>query len=204
MSFFEAPPPPPDPADTRQPEWVGPPENVLPAPFDLHLVLARTPDVAIAVHAGVAFPNGFTFRIALQRRTPEQGPYGNPFFPHWHGRGVTPDDGLRLGVQYADGRKATTLNHSIGDEGEATGPVLIQRGGGGGAKSWDFGFWVWPLPPEGPFAFVCQWPAEHVDLTTVEIDAVPIREAATRAETLWPDDDGPSGSGGSSVILSGG
>jgi hypothetical protein len=196
MSFFEAPPPPPEPEQTRQPEWVGPPENVLPAPFDLQAVLVRTGELAIAVHGGLAYPNGFTFRLALQRRTEQQGPRGNPFLHHWHMRGGMPDEALRFGVQFADGQKATMFHRPAGPDGEMTGPALMQRGGSGGSKAWDFGFWVWPLPPAGPFSFVCEWPSEGIALTSIEVDAAPIREAASRAERLWPDDDGPSGSGG--------
>jgi hypothetical protein len=62
-------------------------------------------------------------------------------------------------VQFADGRKATNLDRSPYDpEGQAPDrPVLNQHGGGGGGAAWDMEHWVWPLPPAGPFAFVCAW-----------------------------------------------
>jgi hypothetical protein len=203
MSFFEAPPPPPEPEIHRQPEWSGPPENVLPSPFELEVVLARTDGLAILAHSGLSYPNGFSFRVALQRREAQEGLDGNPFH-HWHRpqRGGIPEEALRLGVQFADGAKATVFDGArwFGQADGPQGPVLLQRGGGGGNKSWDFAFWVWPLPPEGPLALVCEWPSEHVELTRAEIDAAPIREAAARAETLWTDDDGPSGAGGGMVF----
>ena len=156
---------------------------------------------AILAHTGLAYPNGFAFRLALQRREPVEGPGGNPFFHHWHTRrGATgiPDEALRLGVQFADGSKATVFDGArwFAEKDGPQGPVLLQRGGGGGGKSWDFGFWVWPLPSEGPFRFVCEWPSKGVELTSFEIEASTIRDAAARAETLWPDDNGPTGAGG--------
>lgn len=202
MSFFEPPPPPPEPErEHRQPDWLGPAENVLPAPFELAVTLARGNEVAIAVHAGLAYPNGFTFRLQLLLRKASEEAHGNPFH-HWHTaarRGEIAPEAFRFGVQLADGSKATVFDgprfFARGDRPE--GPVLIQRGGGGGMRSWDFGFWVWPLPPAGPLAFVCEWPHEGIELTRHEIDTAPIRDAAARAETLWPDDgDGPNGAGG--------
>jgi hypothetical protein len=47
--------------------------------------------------------------------------------------------------------------------------------------------WVWPLPPAGPLAFVCEWPARQVGESRVELDARSVRQAAERAVTLWPD-----------------
>lgn len=173
---------------------------MLAAPFPLALTLARTGDVAISVHAGLAYPNGFTFRMKLVRRQPFEGREGDPFH-HWHRRarsGEIAPEALRFGVRFADGSKATVFDgHRWFARTETpAGPVLIQRGGHGGMRSWDFGFWVWPLPPEGPLAFVVEWPSEGIELREVELDAAPIRAAAERAEILWPDDSGPSGSGG--------
>jgi hypothetical protein len=48
--------------------------------------------------------------------------------------------------------------------------------------------WVWPLPPAGPFAFVCEWPGRGIAESRAEIDAGMILEAAGRALTFWSDD----------------
>jgi hypothetical protein len=199
VSFFERPPPPPEPEQHRQPEWIGPPENVLPAAFPLALQLARTDTVAITAQGGLAYPNGFAFRVVLLRRTAPESEFASPFH-HWHRtRGELTEEMLRFGVQFSDGTKATVFDaHGhFGAENDPTGPVLMQRGGGGGSRSWDFGFWVWPLPPDGPLAFVVEWPSEGIELRRAEIDASVVRAAAEQAETLWPDDDGPSSAGGS-------
>jgi hypothetical protein len=47
--------------------------------------------------------------------------------------------------------------------------------------------WVWPLPPAGSFAFVCEWPGRGIAESRAKIDAALILEAAGRAVTLWPD-----------------
>ena len=193
MSGFFEPPPPPEPVEHRQPEWIGPPENVLPGVFPLSLVLARTDEVALAVSGGLAYPNGFGFTLTILLR--EQNERA---MRHWHMHGELTDDVLRFGVRFADGSKATIfdMRRNFGSEQAPSGPVLMPRGGGGGGRSWSMGFWVWPLPPPGPFAFVCEWPAYGIVQTELEIDTAAIRDATARAETLWPDDHGPSGSGG--------
>jgi hypothetical protein len=198
-AFFEPPPPPPEPPQHRQPEWLGPPENVLPAPFDLAVTLLRTETIVAAAHAGLAYPNGFSFRVALLRREAPVGPGGDPFH-HWHmgaRSAEIPPEALRIGIRLADGRKATIFDGHrwFGTADRPEGPVLMQRGGGGGMHSWDFAFWVWPLPPAGPLELVVEWPSEGVALTGHEIDTAPIRDAATRAETLWPENDEPSPGG---------
>jgi hypothetical protein len=92
---------------------------------------------------------------------------------------------LRFGVQFADGRKATNLDQPPYDpEHEPDRPVLHRHGGGGGGSIWDMEHWVWPLPPTGPFAFVCEWPARGIAESRAELGAVSILDAAARAVTL--------------------
>ncbi len=102
---------------------------------------------------------------------------------------MIPDEALRFGIELSDGAKATVFDgyRYFGTEEQPSGPVLMQRGGTGGMRSFELGLWVWPLPPPGPLAFVCEWPAEDIPLTRFEIDANEIRASAARAEQLWPD-----------------
>jgi hypothetical protein len=200
MSFFEPPPPPPAPPSVSPPpEWAGPPDNVLPASFPLDLVLARTDELALSVHSGRAYEYGFEFTFALYLRTARDRRTGGPMMG-WHAEqgGAFDDDVLRFGISFADGRKATIFDRHRwwGDSEDRVTPdvVLMQRGGGGGGASWDFRFWAWPLPPEGPVAFVAEWPSEGVALTQTELDSALVREAAARAVTLWPKAE-PDGSG---------
>jgi hypothetical protein len=190
MSFFEPPPPPPEPPQgPPTPEWIGPPGNELPASVTLDLVLARTDELALFVHSGRAYTRGFAFSVGLTRRHPPED--GHDPTAVWHpGRRGGFEDTLRFGVAFADGRKATIFDRHPwrGDPEHRETPdiVLLQRGGGGGGSTWDVTFWLWPLPPEGPVAFVAEWPAEAVALTRVELDSAVVRDAAARAVTLWP------------------
>jgi hypothetical protein len=200
MSFFEPPPPPPEPPVRYEPpEWAGPGENVLPGVFQLEVVLVRTESLAIQVHSGRAYPTGFEFTFALRRREARTGRHDDPIV-RWHeSTAVIADEVLRFGVELADGRKATVFDRfrHRGDDDPPPDVVLAQRGGGGGSHLWEVKFWSWPLPPPGPFAFVVEWPSEGIPLTRTEIDTEPIRDAAARAEELWPR-DGAAGGGWSS------
>jgi hypothetical protein len=46
--------------------------------------------------------------------------------------------------------------------------------------------WVWGLPPPGPLAFVCEWPARGIPETRAKMDAGLVLEAADRAMPVWP------------------
>jgi len=109
-----------------------------------------------------------------------------------------PPDLLRFGVEFSDGRRATTIERFRNSSDEPPEIAFMQRGGGGGGGSWEFSFWIWPLPPAGPLTFAVEWPAEGVELTTCQIDTAPLLEASARSEELWEDDGeiGPGGVGG--------
>jgi len=205
MSFFEQPSAPPDLEEPQTPEWMGPPENVLPGAFPLWLVLARTGDVMLAAHGGLAYTNGFCFTVSLRRRRAREGPGDDPIHL-WHtarGREIPPD-ALRLGIQFGDGSKATVFDGHrwFRTVERPEGPILLQRGGNGSSHSWELGFWAWPLPPQGPLAFVCEWPSEGVELTQAVIDAEVVHDAAERAEILWPEDGSSPRASGSGYMVS--
>lgn len=210
MSFFEDVPPAEPPPNLRQPEWMGPPENVLGTPLPLSLVLARTDDAVVAVPRASAFPTGALLDVAVRLRSPSLElrralVHGGPFHRAWPSdeSGGAPPELLRLGVQFSDGRKATTLGWPGWGEDPPAGPVLVPRGGSGGESAWDMGLWLWPLPPVGPLVLACEWPLLGMPLTTVQVDAALLHEAAARAETLWPGGGGAAGGGwlSSQVLL---
>ena len=194
--FFEPPPPPPVPQEHRHPDWFAPPENVLPVVVPLDMTLARTPDLALTVQSVDVYPSGAIFHVPLLLRERVADPMQ---FMAWHPRhGADADDFLRLGVQYADGAKATNLGMPFfprNPEERPQGPVLMPRGGGGGGRSWDVSFWLWPLPKEDPFALVVEWPVREVPLSRFELPVAVLVEAAARCEELWPDDGRGSGGG---------
>jgi hypothetical protein len=142
----------------------------------------------------------------LLLREPMRDPFDwHPFHRPRQGSELPPEI-LRLGVQFADGAKATNLGMPFfpqGPDERPRGPILMPRGGGGGGRRWDVSFWLWPLPPRGQLTLVCEWPARAVELTRVEIDAGTLIEAAERAAPLWPGGGGEPGGGGSSVTILG-
>lgn len=107
---------------------------------------------------------------------------------------------LNFGVQFPDGTKVTTLRPYVpevdyglpGDLDEADEPRYgLEAGGGGGSDSqmtWDY--FLWPIPGPGQITIVCAW--RHYDLpeSSTVLDTQIIREAATRARPLWPEDEG--------------
>ena len=118
MSFFEAPARPPPGVFRAKvvspPAWIAPPHNVLPGIAPVQLIVARTDETVAAVAGIQAYPAGFSFTLSLRLRNlsvreeqrlpylfdstdPEDDPRAGDF--------------LRFGVQFADGRKATTLDH---------------------------------------------------------------------------------------------
>jgi hypothetical protein len=47
-------------------------------------------------------------------------------------------------------------------------------------------YWIWPLPPPGAVTFVCEWPKLEIPETQATIEGEALREAAGRAERVWP------------------
>lgn len=200
--FFEPPPPADEAKQPPQPVWSAPPDSELGVSLPMRAIVATGSAVAIALTDCVAFSTGFEIGISVRSR--EQ------LDPHAMGMGAPragiplPDDLLRIGVQFADGRKATSLGfrgpqfHDYfvavreGREPKLpVGPLMMPRGGGGGGRRWDHRYWIWPLPPEGPLLVVSEWPARGIAVTWYEIDGTQIRLAAQASTKLWEDD--PSG-----------
>jgi hypothetical protein len=180
----------------REPEWHGPPQGSLPGVVPLELVLARTETVAVCVSGINAYPTGFEFELRTlgAPEAPEVDPH--LFEPSGHGRrrpGEIPPELLRFGIQFPDGSKVTNLGpHGfIFGGAEPEGPVLIERGGGGGGLEWRQSMWVWPLPDAGEMIFVCEWPAAGIGVTRRPVETAPIRQAATRAQTVFSWDHVP-------------
>jgi hypothetical protein len=56
---------------------------------------------------------------------------------------------------------------------------------GGGTGGWRFGFWVFPLPPDGPLEVFFQLPTDEPVETKVILDGGQIRAASTQARVVW-------------------
>jgi len=168
---------------------MGPPYGVLPGAVALELVVAQSDAAAVYVGRCAAYATGLDFELHVLASADagDLDPSLNGIYQR-AGGGSTYEKMLRFGVAFADGRKASNLGGFTRSEEEPDGPVLWGMGGGGGGGRWHQGFWMWPLPPVGPLAFVCEWPAAGISLTRVEVDSQPLRDAAARSRELFPND----------------
>jgi hypothetical protein len=188
--FFGPPPQPVEEPCPRpaSPPWTGPPHGVLPGVVPVELVVARNARAAVYVGRCAAYPTGFELevRVLLAAGADLDPSLNGPH--HFPGRGSNYEEMLKFGLEFSDGRKVTNVGGHRGGGGEPEGPVLWSMGGGGGGGRWEQDFWVWPLPPAGPLAFVCEWPAADIALSRAETDAQQLLDAAARSAALFPDD----------------
>jgi hypothetical protein len=174
-----------DPGESAPLAWPRP-EGTLPTPLATRLVLARTDQVAIAVVGLWAFVSGFEFLLSVQLKQAVPGTSAASFLsalddepPH--------EEFLRLGIQFATGEKASNMQVRATRSGESDhrGPIMKSRIAGAGLLFRDWKYWVSPLPPSGPLAFFCEWPAYDILETRTEIDAQLILDAARTSIDLW-------------------
>jgi hypothetical protein len=184
VSFFDdspATPVPPEP-DYRTPEWLQPPDNVMPAAVALDTLIVSHHDLAAWISTALVYPTGLVFELVLLRRDrPPARALHRPWF-----MSLGDPDGPQFGIGFADGRKATADRPS-GHHGRPN-IVLSSQGGSASDRRWIGRLWLWPLPPLGRLTFAFAWAEQGVQEATVDIDAAPLAEAAARARALWPDD----------------
>jgi hypothetical protein len=197
VSFFEPPPPPPRRPERREfpsrRPWWGTPKNELGAPVPLRLILGHTDRVAVAKVGATAYTTGVSLTVSVRRREslaaddfedvdefyddPFEPPFGHPGRRRRRARELAPEIGELF----------PWVDMDETEEREPTGPVLMAGGGGGGNREWEAEFWLWPVPPPGPLAFVIEWPSEKIELTKREVDAALFIEASRSSEELWPE-----------------
>jgi hypothetical protein len=193
--FFEFPEPepePPRPPKSAQPPWQGAPRGMVAGAVPVEFVLASNDRAAVAITKIGAYPVGFEFELvvlASDEAEQDLDPMIGGFMRHpGMRRGDPKRDMLRFGIEFADGAKATNVGgrhrHLVGDE-PPPAPVMHTGGGSSGGGHWQQDLWVWPLPPAGPLRFVCEWPAAGIELTSVEVDAQLVIEAAGRAQQIF-------------------
>ena len=169
-------------------------DAVIPAPVPAEVVLIRAEQVAVAIGSVRAYPNGFEFTLHIRLRreaASSSAGHSDPFERHRPRRGTQRnDDQLRLGILYADGRRAATTGvHYRPPDDDDDGRLVLQQGGGGGSScSQDWDFWVHPLPPGGPVTLVGSWVEHGIAESRAELDGAAIRAAAGWAVTLWPEE----------------
>jgi hypothetical protein len=179
MGFFDdATRPGPDEPAPRGCPW-DPPAAELARAAASALLLARTEEVTVTVPAVWAYREGFEFWVEARFR--RQG---------LALRDTADDQSLHVGVQFADGRKVANVGHVPDWAGSAAGGLILSpRSFGGGHWNKNRTYWVWPLPPAGPLAFVCEWAEFGIPESRVEIDAGLVLDAADASIRLWPPGD---------------
>lgn len=158
------------------------PENEVPVALPMNTVLVRTDDVAVALLALQVYTTGVAFDLIL-RVSPSAAarlPVSEALMPHRPG----PRGGSRflVGVQFADGRRVSSLEARDSHADLVFTPRSSSSGDTGGEQSW----WLNPLPPEGPLRLVVRCPEIGIPETRTELDATAIRRAAADVVTLWP------------------
>ena len=185
------PAPPADYVPVGPPPWAGPPESEIGVGVPVSQVIHSSQDLVVALTDLTAYSNGFAFRIAVRSRTSMDARFFG-FGPH------RTTDVITLEVRLADGRAGRGGTGAPGDEvmeyyhqasegGEPAvpaGPIVGTSGGGGGGKRWDFQWWVWPLPPDGPVTVTLGWHAKQIT-AAVEIDGTAIRQAGNSSKDVW-------------------
>lgn len=175
----------------RPPDAFGPPvEWVLPVTLPWTRVLGEGPHARVALERLRCWPDGVVLDIAVFRRRASRDRGPGSAFTHHPDRRPQPG-GLRFGVLYADGRRATNLDRperpARQRPDEDGRPVLVPRGGSGGQFHYRHEVYLAPLPPEGVLTVVVEWPDQGVPETRVELDATAVRAAAGAAQEVWPD-----------------
>lgn len=136
----------------------------------------------------VGYSNGFEFTISYRSRDPI--PRGL--------LGIEADREISVRIEYSNGRSSTSRDR-VGEgirayyqaavEGKVpqlpAGPVVVPQRGGGGGNRYEWRYWCWPLPPDGPIKVTAEWRAAGIGPATVEIDATPIRRAGLSSTQLW-------------------
>ena len=204
MSFFDELPVPPE--RPRQPKfvvppWAAPPSDELPAVVGVSQFLRRTPQMVMAVTSAEVYSTGCVLELVwtVRRGTETDAEWAAlcercfnraSFRAGPHGGG----GGLRLGVAFPDGRKATAdewPNWGIEPADPGPGPVLTTAGGGSGSGSDDEAnsstkFWLWPLPPLGELRIVAQWTDLGMAQESMAVNGDELASAAERVQPYWP------------------
>jgi hypothetical protein len=181
------------------PEWLQAPEDVVGGVVLVELIVARNDRAAVFVTRLAAFPAGFEFDLELLTR--ERMRLAGRFDLIDRGDepgSEPPPEVVRFGIEFSDGRRTTSLGGMtsgatyglVADaDDDAPDPrteIMMNPGGGGGGERRSYEtYWVWPLPPDGPVRFVCEWPEFGIAESSVEIDGSTIRGAADRATPVW-------------------
>lgn len=196
MDFFRPPPRPERALNVPTlPEWIHPPPDEIGVLLPRAAIIARSKQALVALAGFHVYSKGV--EIILMLRTLSEFVFDDPTGVRQLMRrridptnDSIPDTVFRFGVEFADGRKATSLDRNWGSPDWQTKPppaIHLGMTGGGGGAAFDWRVWLWPLPPLGVLALVCEYPQAAIALTRYEVDAASILEAASQSIKLWED-----------------
>ncbi|MEO3795901.1 hypothetical protein ABGB14_37370 [Nonomuraea sp. B10E15] len=193
--------PPPEP---KLPDWIAPPTDETGVVVTTSLILARTPNIAIALPMIRSYRTGCLLDLEIILR---QGDLSASAFSDLrssiHPTALHPEPSpatmMRLGVRYADGTKVSTLLNRgkvvrFSEDGRPSNPLLSWQPTGdqlhGSAPHLGHNtmkLWLWPLPPAEPFELGVEWPGGGIELSVAELDGAAIEFAAQQSVPCWPD-----------------
>lgn len=146
--------------------------------------LARTATTALQLAVVGVYPQGLALAVRA-RFHPDHldDPWGPPR------RAVGPMDDLRFGLQWPDGSRAEVDEPHDGQD--PSGYRLAIPRGGGWELGYDWGLWLWPLPPPERVTAHVMWERRGIPETAAELDLAPIIPWAAGSVELWPLPDPP-------------
>jgi hypothetical protein len=186
------------------PPWSRPPEEETGAVLAAERTVARSANAVVRLPTIRAFSSGcmLDVEVVIRQGTLSEDDWWDlhssvlGHFHRSHPGAALPAKLLRMGVRYADGAKATTIEQhrrwALGSGEPPAGPLLGWVPGSSGMHGREFGFsalglWLWPLPPAEPFEFAVEWPFGGVELTFAELDGAAIVAAAGQSARYWPE-----------------
>ncbi len=165
----------------------GPPQDEVGVLGLASFVLARTPEVAVAVRAITSYSDGLRLSVTVlfaDEQRAEDLDWALQDYSRSPGR-------FRLGCAFSDGRRATTGRSESPDlalPGDVT-PHLLLLSTHITALTWSGEYWLWPLPSAGPLVLGCRWPDRRIPETLAQLDAGPLLAAAASSRPVWEDGD---------------
>jgi len=138
--------------------------------------LAVSPSAKISVLNLVAFSSGFAFELDIEAEI-EAEDYSLQGFEYIEGGPI--DAVFRFGLEFADGRRATNLDHVEGRPPGKMGLTFYSTAARPKART--VSVWAWPLPPGRSLTMGLDWKRFGIDFTRVDIDAAAIRATGERS-----------------------
>ena len=197
-------------AQAVQPEWLGPPAGELGGVVPLGLVLARSELGVVALSHAIAYSTGVAFDLVAQAGglTPRsaQGVLHDQHAGRLAGDEL-PEGFLRLGIELPDGPRVANVGSQwphLRPTDSPSGPLLIQRAGGGGQTgkstvSWNVSYWLWPLPGEGVLQITCEWPIAGIPVSTSELATAELLTTSAKAARIFDERDAEPSVGSAST-----